>query len=116
LRPRLADAQHHRRVVVSAAGRPLADFPALAWVLPEERCVELRRSAVLDLPSWVDRLVALDGERFGRPVRRMTFRQLGSSAVPLIPSLRAYRRLVCQPRLAVIEPDTGARDRREQPA
>ena len=103
--PREADFPHIRDIMVQADGRVLERFPAMAWVLRDRRCVEVRRSVELDFPGWVDEVVVLDGEAFDRPVRLVHGREIGNSGAPLIPSLAAYRSATTRPKLRIVDGD-----------
>ena len=100
--PQFNDLPRHRRVAVTVAGRPEADFSALVWVQHDRRSIEIRRSTVLTLPPGAHDLTALDGEAFDRPVRRLGDRGLSESMAPPIPSLAAYRQMRMRPRLSVV--------------
>ena len=101
--PREADMPHLRSILVQAEGRVIERFPAMAWVLRERRCVEVRRSVELDFPGWVEQVVVVDGESFDRRVHLLRGHEVGNIGAPLIPSLTAYRSATTRPSLRVLE-------------
>ena len=101
--PRAADLPHAREVLVQAEGRVLERFQAIAWVLHEERCVEIRRSAEIGFPAWVEEVAVVDGERFDRTVRLLPACEIGNTGLPLIPSLAAYRNAMTRPELRLVK-------------